>query len=108
MKMLTRLRMHELLTGIWMKRCKTVLFVTHDVDEAILLADRVVMMTNGPQATIGKITKVDLPRPRTRKALLEHPDYYTYRQEVLDFLEEYEHGAKPKPKTKAPAPIAAE
>jgi nitrate/nitrite transport system ATP-binding protein len=62
------------------------------VDEAILLADRVVMMTNGPQATIGKITDVKLPRPRTRKALLEHPDYYTYRAEVLDFLEEYEHG----------------
>jgi nitrate/nitrite transport system ATP-binding protein len=75
--------------------------VTHDVDEAILLADRVVMMTNGPQATIGKITHVDLPRPRTRKALLEHPDYYTYRQEILDFLEEYEHGAKPKPKPPA-------
>ena len=49
-------------------------------------------------ATIGKIVDVDLPRPRTRKALLEHPDYYRYRQDVLDFLEEYEHGAKPKAK----------
>ena len=87
------------------------------MDEAILLADRVVMMTNGPQATIGKIVDVDLPRPRTRKALLEHPDYYNYRQDVLDFLEEYEHGAKPKSPTsggtpKRPAPqkqkIAAE
>ncbi|MEM9970337.1 MAG: ABC transporter ATP-binding protein, partial [Pseudomonadota bacterium] len=56
-------------------------------------------MTNGPRATIGKITKVDLPRPRSRKALLEHPDYYTYREEVLDFLEEYEHGATPKKST---------
>jgi nitrate/nitrite transport system ATP-binding protein len=64
----------------------TAICVTHDVDEAILLADRVVMMTNGPQARIGKIMRVDLPRPRTRKALLEHPDYYAYRQEVLDFL----------------------
>jgi nitrate/nitrite transport system ATP-binding protein len=70
--------------------------VTHDVDEAILLADRVVMMTNGPRARIGKIVDVNLPRPRTRKALLEHPDYYTYRAEVLQFLENYEHGADKK------------
>jgi len=96
------------LMEVWSRTKVTAICVTHDVDEAILLADRVVMMTNGPQATIGKITKVDLPRPRTRKALLEHPDYYNYRQEVLDFLEEYEHGAKPKPKAPAPKPIAAE
>ena len=101
---LTRWELQEVLMEVWSRTKVTAVCVTHDVDEAILLADRVVMMTNGPQATIGKITKVDLPRPRTRKALLEHPDYYAYRQEVLDFLEEYEHGAKPKPK---PA-IAAE
>ncbi|MCA8882676.1 MAG: ABC transporter ATP-binding protein, partial [Rhodobacteraceae bacterium] len=65
-----------------------------------------VMMTNGPQATIGRITEVDLPRPRTRKALLEHPDYYLYREQVLSFLEEYEHGAKGK-QDPAPAPAAA-
>ena len=102
---LTRWELQEVLMEVWSRTKVTAICVTHDVDEAILLADRVVMMTNGPQATIGKITKVDLPRPRTRKALLEHPDYYTYRQEVLDFLEEYEHGAKPKPKQPA---IAAE
>jgi len=103
---LTRWELQEVLMEVWDRTKVTAICVTHDVDEAILLADRVVMMTNGPQATIGKITKVDLPRPRTRKALLEHPDYYTYRQEVLDFLEEYEHGAKPKSKpTKA---LAAE
>jgi nitrate/nitrite transport system ATP-binding protein len=66
--------------------------VTHDVDEAILLADRVVMMTNGPRATIGKILTVDLPRPRDRKALLDHPMFYQYRQEVLHFLAAYDHG----------------
>lgn len=104
---LTRWELQEVLMEVWSRTKVTAICVTHDVDEAILLADRVVMMTNGPQATIGKITKVDLPRPRTRKALLEHPDYYAYRQEVLDFLEEYEHGAKPKPK-KTPTPIAAE
>ncbi|MFY0595146.1 MAG: ABC transporter ATP-binding protein [Cognatishimia sp.] len=102
---LTRWELQEVLMEVWSRTKVTAICVTHDVDEAILLADRVVMMTNGPQATIGKITEVDLPRPRTRKALLEHPDYYTYRQEVLDFLEEYEHGAKPKPK---PVKIAAE
>ncbi|WP_171177634.1 ABC transporter ATP-binding protein [Ruegeria sp. HKCCA4633] len=103
---LTRWELQEVLMEVWSRTKVTAICVTHDVDEAILLADRVVMMTNGPQATIGKITKVDLPRPRTRKALLEHPDYYAYRQEVLYFLEEYEHGAKPK--TPAPKAIAAE
>jgi nitrate/nitrite transport system ATP-binding protein len=66
------------------------------VDEAILLADRVVMMTNGPHARIGKIMDVDLPRPRTRKALLEHPRYYELREQLLGFLEEYEHGHQGK------------
>lgn len=103
---LTRWELQEVLMEVWSRTKVTAICVTHDVDEAILLADRVVMMTNGPQATIGKITKVDLPRPRTRKALLEHPDYYAYRQEVLDFLEEYEHGAKPK--SRSPKAIAAE
>ncbi|MEM9854695.1 MAG: ABC transporter ATP-binding protein [Pseudomonadota bacterium] len=95
---LTRWELQEVLMEVWSRTKVTAICVTHDVDEAILLADRVVMMTNGPRATIGKITDVKLPRPRTRKALLEHPDYYAYRQEVLDFLEEYEHGATPKPK----------
>ncbi len=95
---LTRMELQDVILDILAKEKLTAMIVTHDVDEAILLADRVVMMTNGPHATIGKITKVELPRPRTRKALLEHPDYYAYRQEVLDFLEAYEHGARPKPK----------
>jgi nitrate/nitrite transport system ATP-binding protein len=83
---LTRWELQELLMEVWARTQVTAICVTHDVDEAILLADRVVMMTNGPNAKVGKIMKVDLPRPRTRKALLEHPDYYAYRQEVLDFL----------------------
>ena len=104
---LTRWELQEVLMEVWSRTKVTAICVTHDVDEAILLADRVVMMTNGPQATIGRIVDVDLPRPRTRKALLEHPDYYRYRQQVLDFLEEYEHGAQPKPKPAADV-IAAE
>ena len=101
---LTRWELQEVLMEVWSRTKVTAICVTHDVDEAILLADRVVMMTNGPQATIGRIVNVDLPRPRTRKALLEHPDYYLYREQVLSFLEEYEHGAKPKAATPAAKP----
>jgi nitrate/nitrite transport system ATP-binding protein len=93
---LTRWELQEVLMEVWSRTRVTAVCVTHDVDEAILLADRVVMMTNGPRARIGKIVDVNLPRPRTRKALLEHPDYYTYRAEVLQFLENYEHGADKK------------
>ena len=83
---------------VWTRTQVTAICVTHDVDEAILLADRVVMMTNGPNARVGKIMQVDLPRPRTRKALLAHPDYYRYREELLNFLEEYEQGHTGKEK----------
>ena len=91
---LTRWELQEVLMEVWQRTKVTAVCVTHDVDEAILLADRVVMMTNGPRATIGKITEVNLPRPRARRALIEHPDYHHYRAEVLDFLAEYEHGQK--------------
>jgi nitrate/nitrite transport system ATP-binding protein len=60
--------------------------VTHDVDEAVLLSDRIVMMTNGPAATIGEILAIDLPRPRDRVALAEDTRWVHYRKEVLDFL----------------------
>lgn len=93
---LTRWELQEVLMEVWSRTKVTAICVTHDVDEAILLADRVVMMTNGPRARIGKIVDVNLPRPRSRKALLEHPDYYNYRAEVLQFLEDYEHGAQKK------------
>lgn len=98
---LTRWDLQEVLMEVWKRTQVTAMCVTHDVDEAILLADRVVMMTNGPNARIGHIMEVDIPRPRTRKTLLEHPDYYRYRRELLDFLEAYEHGAAPKAPTAA-------
>ncbi|GJL87330.1 MAG: hypothetical protein DHS20C03_10390 [Minwuia thermotolerans] len=105
---LTRWELQEVLMDVWKRTQVTAICVTHDVDEAILLADRVVMMTNGPNATIGRIMEVDLPRPRTRKALLEHPDYYLYREQLLSFLEEYEHGATPELKPDAaPAETAS-
>jgi nitrate/nitrite transport system ATP-binding protein len=88
---LTRWELQEVLMDVWKRSRVTAICVTHDVDEAILLADRVIMMTNGPHAKIGKVMKVDLPRPRTRRALLEHPRYYEYRTELLTFLEEHEH-----------------
>ena len=91
---LTRWDLQDVLVEVWNRTKVTAIMVTHDVDEAILLADRVVMMTNGPNATIGKVLTVDLPRPRDRKALLKHPDFYAYRQEVLRFLAEYDHGSK--------------
>lgn len=91
---LTRWDLQDVLVEVWNRTKVTAIMVTHDVDEAILLADRVVMMTNGPNATIGKVLKVDLPRPRDRKELLKHPMFYAYRQEVLHFLAEYDHGPK--------------
>ena len=83
---LTRWDLQEVLMDVWRRNRVTAICVTHDVDEAILLADRVVMMTNGPNARVGKIMHVDLPRPRTRKSLIEHPKYYEYREELLTFL----------------------
>ncbi|MBT9098571.1 ABC transporter ATP-binding protein [Methylovulum psychrotolerans] len=88
---LTRWELQEVLMEVWERTHVTAIVVTHDVDEAILLADRVVMMTNGPHAKIGKIQEIDLPRPRTRKALLTHNDYYHYRESILTFLTECDH-----------------
>lgn len=88
---LTRWDLQEVLMEVWTRTEVTAMLVTHDVDEAILLADRVVMMTNGPNAKVGKILEIDLPRPRTRKMLLEHPDYYALREQLLTFLAECDH-----------------
>jgi nitrate/nitrite transport system ATP-binding protein len=117
---LTRWELQDVLMEVWAKTKVTAICVTHDVEEAILLADRVVMMSNGPRARIGNIMEVDLPRPRSRKALLAHRDYYAYREELLDFLEAYEGGSNPDDETLArirdkraartgtPVPTAAE
>jgi nitrate/nitrite transport system ATP-binding protein len=65
--------------------------ITHDVDEAVLLSDRIVMMTNGPAATVGEILDINLDRPRNRIALADDPEYNHYRSEVLKFLYERQH-----------------
>lgn len=83
---LTRWELQQVLMDVWAKNRVTAIMVTHDVDEAILLADRVVMMTNGPRARIGNVMSVPLERPRTREALLAHPRYYALREELIGFL----------------------
>jgi nitrate/nitrite transport system ATP-binding protein len=104
---LTRWELQEVLMEVWTRTQVTAICVTHDVDEAILLADRVVMMTNGPNARIGNIMPVDLQRPRSRKALLDHPKYYEYREELLTFLKDHETGGRPQPKAEPSATAAA-
>jgi nitrate/nitrite transport system ATP-binding protein len=83
---LTRAKLQDELLKIVIRTKSTVVMVTHDVDEAVLLSDRIVMMTNGPAATIGEVLRVDLPRPRDRLALAEDADYVHCRKAVLDFL----------------------
>jgi nitrate/nitrite transport system ATP-binding protein len=83
---LTRARLQDELMKICEATKATTVMVTHDVDEAVLLSDRIVMMTNGPAATIGEILSVDLPRPRERLTLAGNPDYMRYRSQVIEFL----------------------
>ena len=83
---LTRAKLQDELLKIVARTKSTVVMVTHDVDEAVLLSDRIVMMTNGPAATIGEILPVPLARPRHRVELAEDPTYVHCRKEVLDFL----------------------
>jgi nitrate/nitrite transport system ATP-binding protein len=85
---LTRTHMQDSLMEIQAELGNTVIMITHDVDEAVLLSDRIVMMTNGPEATIGEILHVDLERPRDRLGLAEDPAYNHYRAEVVKFLHE--------------------
>ena len=83
---LTRAKLQDELLAIVQKTQSTVVMVTHDVDEAVLLSDKIVMMTNGPAATIGEVLSVKLPRPRNRVELAEDRDYVLYRKAVIDFL----------------------
>ncbi|MBE0506839.1 MAG: ABC transporter ATP-binding protein [Marinospirillum sp.] len=85
---LTRAHLQDSLMDIQAELKNTVIMITHDVDEAVLLSDRIVMMTNGPAATIGEILEVNLPRPRNRIALADNAEYNRYRHQVLSFLYE--------------------
>ena len=94
---LTRAHLQDSLMEIQQNLDNTVIMITHDVDEAVLLSDRIVMMTNGPAATIGEILKIDLPRPRNRVQLADDTKFNAYRQSVLKFL--YEKQSNPADKT---------
>ncbi|MEX1049802.1 MAG: ABC transporter ATP-binding protein [Akkermansiaceae bacterium] len=88
---LTRGTIQEELVKIWGKSRKTVFMITHDIDEAILLSDRIFLMTNGPNARIAESVVIDLPRPRTRAEIIHHPDYYKIRNHLVDFLVKRSH-----------------
>jgi nitrate ABC transporter ATP-binding subunit len=99
---LTRYELQQVLIELWRKNKITALMVTHDVDEALFLSDRVVCMTDGPEAEVGEILDVRFPRPRERKAVMEHPDYYVLREQLIEFLEVRAHRNK-KPASIPPA-----
>ncbi|MCP9823994.1 nitrate ABC transporter ATP-binding protein [Synechococcus sp. EJ6-Ellesmere] len=83
---ITKEELQEELLTIWNTQKCTVLMITHDIDEALFLADRLVMMTNGPAAKIGEIMEINFPRPRNREEIMEDPIYYDMRNQALDFL----------------------
>jgi len=92
---LTRYELQDTLLRAWEASDKTVVMVTHDVDEALYLADRLILMTDGPEATVGDVLQVPFPRPRQRAAVLAHPAYHASRRHVIDFLEDHAHQSRP-------------
>lgn len=91
---ITKEELQEELLRIWDEHRCTVLMITHDIDEALFLADRLVLMTNGPAATIGQVISIPFPRPRDRERILEDPQYYRLPNSVLSYL--YGHEANPE------------
>lgn len=100
---LTRFELQDVLLDLWSRDRKTALMVTHDVDEALFLSDRVVMMTNGPEARVGDILHVTFPRPRCREELFDNPEYYRMREHLIGFLDRQGH---PRSATTNPLPSA--
>jgi ABC-type nitrate/sulfonate/bicarbonate transport system ATPase subunit len=96
---LTRYELQAVLLDLWRRNQVTAFMVTHDVDEALYLSDRVICMTDGPAADVGDIIPVTFPRPRDRKAVMSHPDYYPLRERLIEFLEVHAH--------RRPTPVAA-
>jgi nitrate/nitrite transport system ATP-binding protein len=92
---LTRAHLQDSVMDIQKELGNTIIMITHDVDEAVLLSDRIVMMTNGPSATVGEILEIDLERPRNRIELADDPKYNHYRQQVLSFLYEKQRKVEP-------------
>ena len=92
---LTRYELQDTLLRVWEETDKTVVMVTHDVDEALYLADRLILMTDGPEAMVGDVLDVPFPRPRNRAAVLGRSDYHGLRRQVIDFLEHHAHQSRP-------------
>jgi ABC-type nitrate/sulfonate/bicarbonate transport system ATPase subunit len=92
---LTRFELQDTLLRVWEETRRIVVMVTHDVDEALYLADRLILLTDGPEATVGAVLTMPFPRPRSRAAVLEHPGYYAARRQVIDFLELHAHQSRP-------------
>lgn len=88
---LTRMELQEILLEILKKDKVSTLMITHDVDEALFMSDRVVMMTNGPRARVGATFHMPFERPRVRAEVLDHPEYYEFRSRMIEFLEEQDH-----------------
>ena len=84
---LTKFELQQVLLDLWNRERLTAMMITHDVDEAIYLADRIVMMTNGPAARVGDVLSIDFERPRVRREIMEMPKYYDYREHLIHFLE---------------------
>lgn len=87
---LTRMELQDVILGVLDREQITTMVITHDVDEAIYMSNRICMMTNGPAATVGQVLEIPFERPRNRKRLLEHPDYYEFRAALIAFLERQE------------------
>lgn len=88
---LTRMELQDVILDILDRQKITTMVITHDVDEAIYMSDRICMMTNGPRAKVGHVLEIPIERPRKRHDVLDHPKYYDYRAELITFLEEQEH-----------------
>lgn len=103
---LTRMDLQDVILGILDRQRITTLVITHDVDEAVYMADRICMMTNGPGARVGQVLDIPFERPRDRKAVLADPMYYDLRGSLIEFLEKYDKHKKPAGKT-SPAEVGA-
>lgn len=103
---LTRMELQDIILGVLNRDHITTLLITHDVDEAIYMSDRVCMMTNGPGAHVGSLMEIGFPRPRDRETMMVDDRFFAYRERLLRFLDECEH-AKRKPAAAPPSAPAA-
>ncbi|HEX9785557.1 MAG TPA: ABC transporter ATP-binding protein [Opitutaceae bacterium] len=105
---LTRMELQDVILGILNQQHITTMLITHDVDEAVFMSDRVVMMTNGPRSKVGEILEIDFPRPRDRSKIMADTNFYRYRERLLRFLDDCGHAkeaAAAKPVTTFRAPL---